>query len=201
MGTLTEANKENGDSVLPANDAKTRECFARQPLRLPDSLFLIFVAFCKKTGACLCFCCSHPFHPCNLSRRSRPARADPRFILSLCHSPHLYAGVIKPSGPAKIALMNARRRASMKQIIGLLCSASFCVGAAWVEYQIMLHLGSVVILFAVASVLAALSGALFRAPEGYERADGFFGRVTGGPMLSATSESSTGTCSENFAKP
>jgi len=61
----------------------------------------------------------------------------------------------------------------MKHIIGLLCLALFCLGAAWAEYEIFLQLGSLLMLLAVASLLAALLLALSRAPEGYERADGF----------------------------
>ena len=66
----------------------------------------------------------------------------------------------------------------MKKIMGLICLALFCVGAAWVEYEMMLHFGSAVIFFFAASALAALSGALVCAPEGYERADGFHVRAS-----------------------
>jgi hypothetical protein len=65
----------------------------------------------------------------------------------------------------------------MKQIMGLICLALFCLGAAWVDYEIVLHFGSVLILFAVAPVLGALLIALFRAPKGYERPDGFHVRA------------------------
>jgi hypothetical protein len=64
----------------------------------------------------------------------------------------------------------------MKKIMGLICLALFCVGAAWVEYEIVLRFGSAFILALVASVLA-LSGALICAPEGCERADGFHVRA------------------------
>ncbi len=39
----------------------------------------------------------------------------------------------------------------MKQIIGLICLALFCVGVARVEYETMLRFDNVVILFADAS--------------------------------------------------
>lgn len=61
----------------------------------------------------------------------------------------------------------------MKQIIGLICLFLVCLGIAWVEYQMVLHFRSPLILIALVAVLGALSVALFRAPEGYERADGF----------------------------
>ena len=60
----------------------------------------------------------------------------------------------------------------MKQIIGLICLSLVCLGIASVEYQMILHFRSALILIALA-VLGALSVALFRAPEGYERSDGF----------------------------
>jgi hypothetical protein len=61
----------------------------------------------------------------------------------------------------------------MKQIIGLICLALFCLGVGWDEYQMVLRFGSMPLLFTVAPVLGALLVALFRAPEGYERPDGF----------------------------
>jgi hypothetical protein len=68
----------------------------------------------------------------------------------------------------------------MKQIIGLICLALFCLGVAWVEYEIVLQFGSVLIPFAVAPVFGVLLIALYRAPEGYERPDGFHVRRPGG---------------------
>jgi hypothetical protein len=65
----------------------------------------------------------------------------------------------------------------MKQIIGSTCLAVCCLGVLWVEYQMVLHFRSILILFAVAPVLGALLIALFRAPEGYERPDGFHVRA------------------------
>jgi len=61
----------------------------------------------------------------------------------------------------------------MKQIIGAICFALVCLGVACVEYQLVLHFSSIPILFAVALVLGALLISLFRAPEGYERPNGF----------------------------
>jgi len=61
----------------------------------------------------------------------------------------------------------------MKNIAGLICLASFCAGTIWVEYEAISRFGSAFILITGASALAVLSGALFRAPEGYQRPDGF----------------------------
>ena len=65
----------------------------------------------------------------------------------------------------------------MKPIIGSICLALFCSGLAWFEYEMVLRLGSMPILFAVASVLSAFLVALLRAPEGDERPDGFHVRT------------------------
>src|SRR5438132_11142932 len=61
---------------------------------------------------------------------------------------------------------------TMKNIAGIICLASFCAGAVWVEYEAISRFGGAFILIAGASALAVLSGALFRAPEGYEGANG-----------------------------
>jgi hypothetical protein len=66
---------------------------------------------------------------------------------------------------------------TMKLIMGSMCLAVFCTSAAWVEYKIVLSLGSGVSLFALTSMSAAMLVALLRAPEGYENADGFYARV------------------------
>ena len=60
----------------------------------------------------------------------------------------------------------------MKIIAGIICVASFCAGTIWVEYEAISRFGGAFILIAGASALAVLSGALFRAPEGYEDANG-----------------------------
>lgn len=61
----------------------------------------------------------------------------------------------------------------MKQIIGLTRLALFCLAVAWVEYEMVSRFGSMLILFTVAASLVALLVTLCRAPEGYERPDGF----------------------------
>lgn len=65
----------------------------------------------------------------------------------------------------------------MKLIMGSICLALFCTSAAWVEYKIVLSLGSVLSLFALTSMSAAMLVALLRAPEGCEDADGFYARA------------------------
>jgi hypothetical protein len=67
----------------------------------------------------------------------------------------------------------------MKQIMGLICLALFCLGVAWVEYEMVSRFGSMLILLMVAASLGALLIALCRAPEGYERLDGFYVRRRG----------------------
>ena len=65
----------------------------------------------------------------------------------------------------------------MKLIMGSICLALFCTSAAWVEYKIVFSLGSVLSLFALTSMSAAMLVALLRAPEGCENANGFYARV------------------------
>ena len=61
----------------------------------------------------------------------------------------------------------------MKKIAGLICFASFCAGTVWVEYEAISRFGRAFILIATGSGLAALSAALYRAPDGEEGVDGF----------------------------
>ena len=58
-----------------------------------------------------------------------------------------------------------------------MCVALFCTSTAWVEYKIVLSLGSVLSLFALTSMSAAMLVSLLRAPEGCENADGFYAQV------------------------
>ena len=68
----------------------------------------------------------------------------------------------------------------MKQTAGLMCLGSFYAGALWIEYQTAVLLGAGCFLFAVGSALTFLAAALYRAPEGYERRDGFHVRPRDG---------------------
>ena len=87
----------------------------------------------------------------------------------------------------------------MKNIMRLTCLTLFCLGAAWAGFEITLHFGSAVTFFFAAFALAAPSGALFCAPEGYERADGFHVRTPKGQymVLFGASDSSNGKCGDN----
>jgi hypothetical protein len=61
----------------------------------------------------------------------------------------------------------------MKHTAGLICLGSLYAGALWIEYQMALLLGAGCFLLVGGSALAVLAVALRRAPEGYERPDGF----------------------------
>jgi len=54
----------------------------------------------------------------------------------------------------------------------LICLALFCVGTVFLEYEMLLLFGAAFVVFAAACALAVILGALYRAPEGDERADG-----------------------------
>ena len=61
----------------------------------------------------------------------------------------------------------------MKRTAGLMCLGSFYAGALWTEYQIALLFGTGCFLLVGVSALAVMAVTLRRAPEGYERPDGF----------------------------
>jgi hypothetical protein len=61
----------------------------------------------------------------------------------------------------------------MKKMMGSICLALFYLVVIGVEYEMALYFGSMLILFANVAFLGALLIAVFRAPEGYERLDGF----------------------------
>jgi hypothetical protein len=62
----------------------------------------------------------------------------------------------------------------VKQLAGLISLALFCAGGAvLVEYEIAWRVGGAFILLAGACALAVVSRALYTAPEGDERPDGF----------------------------
>jgi hypothetical protein len=58
-----------------------------------------------------------------------------------------------------------------KKLAGLICLALFCAGTVFLEYKMLLFFGAAFVVFAAACALAVISGALYRAPEGDERAD------------------------------
>jgi hypothetical protein len=59
-----------------------------------------------------------------------------------------------------------------KKVAGLICLALFCAGTVFLEYKMLLLFGTAFVVFAAACALAVISGALYSAPEGDERADG-----------------------------
>ena len=78
-----------------------------------------------------------------------------------------------------------------KKVAGLICLALFCAGTVFLEYEMLLLFGSAFVVFAAACALAVISGALYRAPEGDERADGLHIRQRNRPrrfLLAATRE-------------
>jgi hypothetical protein len=59
-----------------------------------------------------------------------------------------------------------------KKVAGLISLGLFCAGIIFVDYELLLHFGAVFVVFAAACALVVILGALYRAPEGDERADG-----------------------------
>ena len=70
-----------------------------------------------------------------------------------------------------------------KKVAGLICLALFCAAIVFVEYRMLLLFGAAFAAFATATALAVISGALYRAPEGDERADGLHIRQRNRPAL------------------
>ena len=72
--------------------------------------------------------------------------------------------------------------------------ALFCAGTIFLEYKMLLLFGAAFVAFAAASALAVISGVLYRAPEGAERADGLHIRQRNRPrpFLLARSAGSAG---------
>ena len=65
-----------------------------------------------------------------------------------------------------------RNQALMKEVAGWICFASCCAGTVFLEYQMLLLCGAAFFVCASACAVAVISGALYLAPEGEERADG-----------------------------
>ena len=59
-----------------------------------------------------------------------------------------------------------------KKIAELICLAWICAGTVFVEYEMLLLCRAAFVVSAAACAVAVISGALYRAPEGDERADG-----------------------------
>jgi hypothetical protein len=86
----------------------------------------------------------------------------------------------------------------MKNIAGIICLASFCVGTIWVEYEAISRFSGAFILIAGTSALAVLSAELFRGQKGIRApVDYMLGRVIGGSATPVMSDSLNGRCGEN----
>ena len=59
-----------------------------------------------------------------------------------------------------------------KKVAGLICLAWICAGTVFVEYEMLVLSGAAFVVSAAACAVPVISGALYRAPEGDERADG-----------------------------
>jgi len=79
-----------------------------------------------------------------------------------------------------------------KKLTGLICLAWVCAGTVFVEYEMLLLCRAAFVVSAAACAVAMISGALYRAPEGDERADGLHIRERNRrrPFLLARSEGS-----------
>lgn len=62
---------------------------------------------------------------------------------------------------------------TLKFLVESIALAGFCLIALWIEYKLVLQLGTELTLSLGAFSLLPLFAALWRAPEGYENADGF----------------------------
>jgi hypothetical protein len=78
------------------------------------------------------------------------------------------------------------------KVAGLICLAWVCAGTVFVEYEMLLLCRAAFVVSAAACAVAMISGALYRAPEGDERADGLHIRERNRrrPFLLARSEGS-----------
>jgi hypothetical protein len=76
------------------------------------------------------------------------------------------------SQPRPHQLFSRCKATLTKKVAGLICLALFCAGIVFLEYKMLVLFGAAFVVFAAACALAVISGALYRAPEGDERADG-----------------------------
>jgi hypothetical protein len=80
---------------------------------------------------------------------------------------------LKPYRKATMEHYNNEGPDIVKRLAGLISLALFCAGAVLIEYEIAWRVGGAFIFLAGACGLAVVSPALYTAPEGEERADGF----------------------------
>jgi hypothetical protein len=84
----------------------------------------------------------------------------------------------------------------MKQIIGLICLSLVCLGIAWIEFQMVSHFRSALILIALPAVLGAMSIALFVRRKVTSGLMAFMFACVTGDLL-ATPDFSNSGCGEN----
>ena len=77
---------------------------------------------------------------------------------------------------------------------GLICLAWVCAGIVFVEYEMLLLCGAAFVVSAAACAVAVISGALYRAPDGDERADGLHIRERNRPRPFLLARSKGSVC-------
>src|SRR5919108_1238931 len=91
-----------------------------------------------------------------------PVRGSLREFEALCSSPQDLQSQPRP----RQLFSRPSKRTLTKNVAGLIGLASFCAGTVFLEYEMLLLFGGAFVVFAGASALAVISGALYRAPEG-----------------------------------
>jgi hypothetical protein len=80
--------------------------------------------------------------------------------------------------PPHQLLSGCSKETLTKKVAGLICLAWVCSGTVFVEYEMLRLCDAAFVVSAAACAVAVTSGALYRAPEGDERADGLHIRGT-----------------------
>jgi hypothetical protein len=87
-----------------------------------------------------------------------------------------------------------------KKVAALICLALFCAGTVFLEYKMLLLSGAAFVVFAAACALVVISGALYRAPEGDERADGLHIRQRNRPRPFVLARSARSVCRNGLTR-
>jgi hypothetical protein len=113
--------------------------------------------------------------------RMRPTKMLPvRGSLREFQEPHSSAQDLQ-SQPRPHRLLIRLSKTLTKKVAGLMCLFSFCAATVFLEYKMLLLFGATFIVLAAACAVAVISAALYRAPEGEERADGLHVRQPNQP--------------------
>jgi hypothetical protein len=97
-----------------------------------------------------------------------PVRGSLREFQELDSSAQAFPSQLRPHHVFSRCL----KKTLTKEVAGLICLALICAGTVFLEYKMLLLCGAAFVVFAVACAFAVILGALYRAPEGDERADG-----------------------------